>query len=633
YKPFRVRQGEQEGLGLVNPDLTERMTLYTGGFPAEYGGKLSSALDVRYKRPAVPEGSAYASLLDAGATVGASGLDGRVSWVAGVRKARARRLFGTQELKGTYDPDYTDLQANLTFDLGNGHTFEALGLWAQHEFQFEPSNQRTYFGTFSNLQSIWIDYAGNETDGYQTGFAGARLTTPLGRLRAQHALSLYDTEETEQFNVRGSAVLYLVDNPFEADAETGEGLIPTGSARQEDFADNIVEVRTLTAQGTYSYLLDRAVPEAGWYVRSLEFGDALNEKSVVTGRSIEGLPIRTVVDSLNAAAAFDATQAGGFIQTAIDLLPTRNQFVLTAGLRLDHTTFNSETTISPRLTARYSYSPTLTFTGSWGVYHQTPTYRELRGRAALDTETGIATNLLSQRSIQYVGGFEYFIPRRRMYIRAEAYYKDLDQLISYDVSNVRITYSGENDAVGSVYGFDLQLRGELVPGLESWLNYGFMVGRETFLPEQQTQFTTGDIARPTDQRHTFSLFIQDYVPGDPSWKLHMRALFGSGLPYTPPVPGETIGNLVTQEPGARYSERYPEYKRLDLGATKTLNLLPRSFADRTPVRLHLTGEVLNVFDMVNTVAYTWVTGSEGIWNRIPTRLTPRTINLRARVTF
>ena len=634
YKPFRVRQGEQEGLGLVNPDLTQRMTFYTGGFPARFGGKLSSALDVQYKRPGVPSGSAYASMLDAGGTIGAAGLDGRLYGMVGVRKARARRLFGTQELKGQYDPDYTDVQATLGYQFAQGHTLEALGLWARHEFRFEPSNRRTFFGTFNNLQSIWINYAGDERDGYETGFAGLRLTSQLTpTLRAEHALAYFDTDESEQFDIRGSAVLYLIDNPFEANPESGEGLIPTGSARQEDFANNQVHLRTLTGQGRYLMAFERIAPEMGWYVRSLQFGDALNEKSIVSGRSTEGLPVRIVVDSLNAAADFDANQAGGYIQNTFDLLPQRDQLVVTAGLRADYFSFNEEWTFSPRLTARMQMSENLTLMGSLGVYHQNPTYRELRGTASLEAAgTPINRDLKSQRAIQWVGGMEYFLTRQRMYIRAEAYYKNLDRLISYGVENVRVTYSGENDTQGQVYGLDLQLRGEFVPGLESWLNYGFMVGREEFLPSFQTEFNEGTLARPTDQRHTFSLFIQDYVPNDPTWKLHMRILFGTGLPYTPPVPGETVGNIQLQASGKRNSERYPEYKRLDLGATKTLNLAKAGFGE-VPVRLKLTAEVLNVFDMVNTVAYTWVTGADGIWNRVPTRLTPRTFNLRARVEF
>jgi outer membrane receptor protein involved in Fe transport len=233
--------------------------------------------------------------------------------------------------------------------------------------------------------------------------------------------------------------------------------------------------------------------------------------------------------------------------------------------------------------------------------------------------------------MQTVIGAEYFMPNRRLYLRGEAYWKQLSNLISYTVENVRVEYSGENDAEGHVYGLDLQVRGELVPGLESWVNYSYLVAREEFLPSFSTTFNEGSIPRPTDQRHTFSMFVQDYIPTDPTWKLHMRALFGSGLPYTPPVPGDRVGNLVIQAPGDRFSARYPEFRRIDMGVTKYITLTENGLSN--PIKLELTAELLNVFDMTNTVAYSWIPDATGIWQRVPTRLTPRTFNLRLRTTF
>ena len=168
-------------------------------------------------------------------------------------------------------------------------------------------------------------------------------------------------------------------------------------------------------------------------------------------------------------------------------------------------------------------------------------------------------SLKSQRSFQVVLGGEYFIPSRRFYLRGEAWIKQIDNLISYDIENVRVLYSGENDGRGSAFGVDLQLRGELVPGMESWLNYSFLSTREKFDPAFQTRQNTGWVARPTDQRHTVSLFVQDYIPSDPTWRLHLRTLYGSGLPYTPPIPGEQIGNIVEQAPGDRFSARYTRF--------------------------------------------------------------------------
>lgn len=640
YLPFRPRQGEQEGLGLLNPDLAESVTLYTGGFPARYGGKLASALEVRYRRPSTRavHGSASLSLMDAAAHAGSAVAGGRLRWSLGLRKAQARHFFGTQELKGDYRPDYTDAQGALTFRLADGHELDALGLWANHAFHLDPQNRKTYFGTVSldpsrpsNLQSLWTNYSGEERDAYATRFAGARLRSRLSpHLRAEHAAAYFGTVEHERYAIDGDAVLFQVDpagNPM-----SGSGHVPLGSVRQQDAADNRIAVRSWTGTGRWSLALGRHAAEGGWQLRRLHFEDRLDEKSVVVGRTTEGDLARVVVDSLHDEARLDAVQAGFYLQETVDLLPQRNRLLVTGGVRTDYFSFNGAWTVSSRLSAQYRASERLHLNAGWGVYHQAPTYRELRG-APEPGETilgALDSTLQAQRSVQFVAGMELFFPTRRLYLRGEAYHKQLDHLISYRIENVRVLYSGANDSYGYAQGLDLQLRGEFVPGLESWVNYSFLRTAERFLDAYADERNGGFVPRPTDQRHTVSAFVQDYVPGDESWKLHLRGIYGSGLPYTPPIPGPRVGQLVTQIPGDRASARYPAYRRLDLGVTKQVELSEDS---GRPVRFELTGELLNVFDMTNTVAYAWVPNAAGIWQRIPTRLTPRTINVRMRVTF
>ncbi len=639
YMPFRPRQGEQEGLGLLNPELADRITLYTGGFPARYGGKLSSALDVVYRRPRNQslEGTASVSLLDADVALGSSVADGRLGWSLGIRKARAQHFFRTQELKGEYRPDYTDLQGVVGFRIAPGHEVEALGIWADHQFHLDPQGRKTYFGIVSsdpdvpsNLKSFWIRFNGREEDGYQTRFGGIRLSNRFSpNLRAEHDVSYFGTTEDERFDVRGSAVIYQVD-PGSGNPDTGSGHYPTGNTTQEEFADNRIHVDTWTARGRWTFGAGDHVVDLGWFGRGLGFRDRIEEYTNLTGKDTEGEVVRIVVDEISDDAILSATQFGGYVQNTADVLPVAGRLLVTAGVRGDYFSFNGEWTASPRLSARYRATDRLTLMGSWGFYHQTPTYRELRGKP-LPGETilgALNQDVRSQRSIQYVAGSEYFIPSRRLYLRAEAFYKDLDHLISYDIENVRVAYSGENDSEGHAYGFDLRVRGELVPGLESWLNYSYLDAVENFLPDYETDRTSGLIPRPSDQRHTVSLFVQDYVPRDATWKVHLRGLFGSGLPYTPPVPGDRVGVFVSQVPGDRHSARYPEYRRIDIGVTKLVD-----FDGSFPLRMELTAELLNVFDMTNTVAFTWVPNGDGIWQRVPTRLTPRTFNVRARIQF
>jgi len=648
FLPFRPRQGEQEGLSLLNIELTDRITFYTGGFPARYGGKLSSALDVQYRRPDRDResfrGTAYASLLDAGFSGSSSALNGKVGWLLGVRKSQPRKFFATQELKGNYNPDYSDIQGMVAVRLAPGHELETLGMWAKHDFTLDPNTRKTFFGTLSqdsrqapsNLKSLWITYApgNNEHDGYETRFGGVRLSDKLSaKLKIEHNLSYFQTVEDEAFLLSGSAVLFQVD-PGSGNPQGGQGLFPIGNSTQEDRAANRVSVSTLTAQGRGYFTPRRHAAEAGWFVRNLRFDDRINEGSSVSGRSTDGDPVKIVVNELKDSAQFDAQQAGFYVQDAYDVFAgAPDKFIVTGGFRTDYFSFNKELTVSPRLSARYLLSGQTTLSGAAGIYYQAPTYRELRGQPEPgETILGSLNHgLKSQRSIQVVGGVQHFLPKQRFFLRAEAYYKALSNVITYDIDNVRVKYSGDNNATGKVYGMDLQLRGEFVPGLESWVNYSYLVARENFLPAFQTVHNRGDIARPTDQRHTISLFIQDYIPGDETWKFHMRTLFGSGLPYTPPIPGPEVGNVVSQVPGDRFSARYPRYFRFDLGITKNLVMFNHGLSG--PVRLELTGEILNVFDMVNTVAYSWVPDASGIRNRIPTRLTPRTVNVRLRVAF
>ncbi len=642
WMPFRPRQGEQEGLGLLNPELANNITFYTGGFPARYGGKLSSALQVSYDQPEdqTLKGSASASMMDASLHAQGATPDGDLSWNVGVRGAQPGRFFGTQDLKGDYDPRFLDVQGMFTYRLSDRTSLEALGIWADHKFELEPTQRQTFFGIISlnpevpsNFKSLWTSLNGARQDGYTTAFGGLRFNTALSdRFRMEHDVAAFDTKETENFDIEGDARVSQVDPSSDPNSTDGQEVLSRSDHR--NFADNSVTVQRLTAKGRYNLTFDRHAFEAGWSARSLSFEDAINEKSVIwTERTVDGQRkrVRIVGDSLNDRATFNEAQGALYVQDAIDVLPERDRLVVTAGLRSDYYSFNEDLTVSPRLSARFRYNDQLTLTGSWGLYYQKPSYRELRGTPDGGQTISDALNrdLKSQESMQFVLGGEYFMPKRRLWLRAEAYYKDLDNIISYRIDDVRVEYSGDNDATGFTYGLDLQLRGEFVPGLESWFNYSFMVARERFKEGFQTQYNQGLVPRPTDQRHTFSAFVQDYVPGDKTWKMHMRLLYGSGLPYTPPVPGpETASGQRVRVPGPRMSARLPAYRRVDLGVTKQLDLVDSGISSR-PVELELTLEVLNVFDMDNTVTYTW----EGDWTRVPKRLTPRTLNARARLTF
>ena len=429
FFPFRPRQGEQEGLGLLNPALASDITFYTGGFPAKYGGKLSSALDVQYAQPEDQSltGSVDVSTLDASVHAQSSALDGDLGWAFGMRRAQPGRFFGTQDLKGDYSPRFTDLQGFVTYRVTDRVSVEALGIWADNTFKLRPEERTTYFGVISldpdrpsDFQALRSTLTGARKDGYTTTFGGMRVNTDVtDRLTLEHDVAYFGTRETENFDIESEQRVCQVDPTGSA---SSANCFLQGESTVTRFADNAVEVQRRTGRGRYEWRLDRQVLKAGWHLRDMHFDDRLNEKTIIEGmdRDLDSVHIR--VDSLRDRSTFNEQQVGAYLQNAVDLLPTRNRLTVTGGVRADYFSFNEEWTVSPRLAARFVANDRLTLTGSWGIYHQKPTYRELRGTPKGTETIGESLNrgIRSQQSIQYVFGGEYFFPQQRLYLRAEA---------------------------------------------------------------------------------------------------------------------------------------------------------------------------------------------------------------------
>lgn len=649
FKSFRLRKGEQEGLGLINPDMVRTYTFYTGGFPAKYGGKLSSVLHADYRNPldTPVHGNVSLSLLGGDAMV--SGGSERAGWMLGVREARTQHFFETQQREGTYNPRFTDLQGKVVVRLSERQQLEALGVWARHQFDLIPQTQRTFSGSFFQPKRTDFVFRGGEEDSYESVLVGVRLKSALARnVWAEHDVSYYDTRETEASNVVGNAIVRnVIINPVTYEVEDGSLV---GFFTQDETYQNEVRVRSLRAKGTWRAVFGRRhAAEAGWYGQLFRFDDTLQERLFYTSLadSLPGLylvrkdPIpaefleEVVARDYVGEASLDAFQGGFYVQDAVDVLPQRDRLVMTLGVRGDYFSFNDAWMWSPRLAVNYQHSENMVWTGSVGLYHQAPNYREFRGDPLPGQPLSAALNrdLKSQRSLMAVAGFEYFMPKKRRFYRVEAYYKKLDRLITYDLTNVRLSYSGENDARGYTFGVDFQVQGELVPGLESWFNYSYMRSRERFTEAFTTEANAGWVPRTMDQSHTASLFVQDYFPRHPSVRFHIRLLFGSGFPYSPPTGGPSIDNAVAQVEYERNSARYPSYRRVDAGFTKAMGLGARNAEGEQPLKLTFTAELLNAFNMVNTIQYDWAPVGTGVWERIPTYLTPRTFNLRLNLVF
>ncbi|MEM1115702.1 MAG: TonB-dependent receptor [Bacteroidota bacterium] len=650
YRPLRISQGEQEGLGLINGDLTSRMTLFAGGFPVRYGGKLASVLDATYAAPAGPiSGTLYTSTLDAGGAVQGAITD-RLGVAVGARSARPQRFFAGQELDGAYDPDFRDVQGVVDLRLGERHTLRGLGLYARHRFRLAPQQRETTFGIYPNLVStVAIDFEGLEEDGYDIAFGGLLLTSRLGDgAVAEHRLSGFVTDEFEGYDVSSRTSLFRRQQA--PDRPQGDlDRIIEGQALQVDRAANTIQQTIGTAEGRYLVRLGAHNVEAGWMGRVLRFDDRISETTTLAGQDAAGRPAEIVARSLEADTTFASWQAAAFVEDAVRF---GERLTIRPGLRADYFAYNAELTLSPRLGVIYQSGPQTTLSAAAGVYYQAPTYRELRGdpapgEAAFNELDG---DIASPRAIQAVVGLEHFFVSRRLGVRAEAYVKQFSDLISYDLENVRVVYSAENDSEGYAVGADLQLRGELVPGLESWFNYGVLFTEERFYEPEVPAGIAGEpvrdrflargagsyVPRPTDRRHNLSLFVQDYVPGDDTWTLHVRTLYGTGVPTTPPSRDDdnSLTSASAFLDGPRNALRLPSYFRFDMGATKRLRL--GTAPTGAPLALLATVEVLNVFDQTNTIAFSWVEQvREGrrFFTAVPTRLTPRTLNVRLRVDF
>ncbi|GIV58095.1 MAG: TonB-dependent receptor [Rhodothermaceae bacterium] len=648
YRSFRLRKGEQEGLGLINPELVTELTFYTGGFPARYGGKLASVLDVRYARPydGPVRGSLFLSLLEQGGAMRGGALGGKLGWSVGVRRMNAAHLFQTRELKGRYQPYAVDGQVALGARLSPAVVVEALGVWMRNRYRFEPRERRTLFGSLLNPRGVRFAFDGDEHDRYETYLGGIRVKTRFSdRVRAAHDVAFFETREQEHVGVDGVGVLYEVGLDAGGLAES----TPRGAFLQQERFSNDVLVRVFSAQGRWTTHGDRYAAEGGWSLQRMSFTDRLAETSLVgslpdsVGTAFLDAPGSvdiSLADSLvrrdyRGAAHERLVRAGLYLQHTLDLLPAPGLLIQTTGIRADYNSFNGERTVSPRMSLRLRVSETLLLTGSWGLYHQTPAYRELRGDPVPGEPLARALNrdIRAQRALHVALGTTLRPTRSNLRFRIEAYYKRLDRLITYDVENIRLSYSGQNDARGFAYGVDVQVYGEFLPGLESWMNYSFMRSRERFLPGFGSPQNEGWLPRPFDQTHTVSLFIQDYLPEHPMWKLHLRFLYGSGFPYTPPRPNPGMGGTTLSVPTRRHAFRYPAYSRADIGFAREIRFVAGWCSEDRPLRVEAALEILNVFDYVNTITYDWAPDASGLWQRIPSRLTPRTLNLHVRMVF
>ncbi len=652
FRPYLVRSGQQEGLSFINPEMVRNISFYNGGFQAKYGDKMSSVLDIQYKKPKRFGGSAYVGILEQGLQLEGTSKNSKFSYLLGVRNRSNRNLLSRQDTKGNYVPSSADFQALLNYQFSPKWQAELLSNISQTKFTLIPEFSQLTTSVFSPLYSatIGVDiyFEGREKDRYQTNMLGFSLINqPSKKLKLKWMASRFENDEAENVDIIGT---YLFgDRDFDKRNPT-YGLIvnPLGAGVYQNWARNELNIENWNVSHKGNYDKGKHAFQWGIGYDKTTIADKLNEWEFQDSAGYT-LPYQPNMLQLSKVIKSNANLAinkfSGYLQDNILLGDSSNSVTLTGGVRFNYNSLNQEFLITPRISA--SWKPRskkdIIFRAAAGAYHQPPFYRELRRYNGT-----VNTNLQSQKSWQTVAGFDYNfigIGGRPMRWTTEAYYKSMTDVVPYDVDNVRIRYFGENNAKAYATGIEMRLHGELVPDAESWISLGIMKTAEDISgdhyyryknaagefinaqsPDQvvvdSTRFDVGWLRRPTDRRITFGMYFQDYLPTNKNFKMFLNLLYGSNLPYN--IPGAVrYRNAAVIEP----------YIRADIGFSALLVDDDRSKRrSHSPFRnfdnIWASLEVFNIIDRANVISYLFVKDFSNTVYLMPNRLTPRLVNFK-----
>ena len=656
FRPQLVRNSQQEGLSFPNIDLISNISFSSGGFQSKYGDKMSSVLDVQYKRPDEFKASIGASLLGATAHIeGSKKIGGsnfnKLRYLVGARYKTNRYLLGSLDVTGQYTPNFTDIQAYITYDINRDLQLGLIGNYNSSQFDFIPSERSTAFGSFFTTLRLTSLFEGAQQDDYSNGMGGVSLTYIPDREKNPLFLKLlasnYLSDESETFDIQGFYSLSQVETGL--GENSGQDVALIGSGTQHNFGRNKLLRRITNIEhkgGLELQLVSRSSSvekthflQWGLKAQNEYFDDNLNEWERLDSAGFS-LPFDEEVVNVFAAVKtknkITSTRLSAFMQNTYSIIDDGNKEIkATVGLRGSFWDINNELILSPRAQLLYKplgWEKDFSFKFATGIYYQPPFYRELRR-----PDGSLNRDIKSQRSIHAVAGFTHDFGdevngRKKYRFITEAYYKKLDNLISYEIDNIRIRYSGENDSNGYVAGVDFRINGEFVPGAESWINISFLNARENIESVQHLSYNPQDTAfqevsfvpRPTDQLFYLSLFFQDYLPSNENFKMHMNLVYGSGLPF-----GVKDDNLVF-----RNTFRYKAYQRVDLGFSWML--FDREKRGKGGLfgwsrNVWMSLEVFNLLGIENVASNTWIKSVFEQQYAIPNNLTSRRVNLRFKV--
>ena len=599
YRPLLISSGQQEGLSIINPDMVEKIGFSTGGFEAKYGDKMSSALDITYRRVRGFEASATASLLGASGYLGVG--NKKFSMSHGLRYKTNRYLLGSLETTGEYKPNFLDYQTYISYTPNKRWTIDFIGNISENHYNFKPEDRETSFGTLEDVKSFKVYFDGEEKDLFRTLFGTASITRHFGDSTSINFLtSAFHSKEKETYDIMGQ---YWLD-----DTQTQENLgVGTYMEHERNYLTaDVVSFKLIGTHRTRHHDIEAGITYKTEHVKENSKEYEMRDSS---GYSIPHTADRLdLIYTLAANNDIKSHRIEGYVQDTYRFSKGDTYYTLNYGVRLSNWSFNKETIVSPRASISIvpAFNNNCTFRFATGLYYQAPFYKEMRDTI---TRNGITTavlneNIKSQRSLQFIGAFDYRFKmlNRSFKFSAEAYYKALSNLIPYNVQNMKVTYYGENQCSGYATGLDMKLYGEFVPGTDSWLTFSLMSTREKMNGKW--------VPMPTDQRWAINLHFTDYFPGTDRWTMTLRLAFADGLPFGAPHRGLEVVQF-----------RAPAYKRADIGMSF------RAIKNGKGIKnLWLGVDCLNLFGISNVNSYYWVTDVTNKQWAVPNYLTGRQIN-------
>ncbi len=640
YRPLLIRSGQQEGLSFINSDMVSAIVFSAGGFDAKYGDKMSSVLDIKYRKPKEFGGSVTASLLGSNLHLEGTSKNHLFKYNTGIRYKTTKYLLSSMDMGGQYDPTYLDFQTYLTYDFSDKLELSFLGNLNNNFYSFVPEDRETSWGTVNEALKIMMYFEGQEVDKFSNATAAFTGTyKPRKGVVHKYILSSYFTSETESYDILGQYYLNELDKQLGSD-NLGDSVANIGVGSFLNHARNYLTGFVTSAKYIGEYKKDNHnFTWGGQYNREV-FNYSIREWEMVdsAGYSLPYEMGNYPADrDLVPLFSTDITELGinsnrfnAFIQDFYRIKFDSSELSIGGGLRFNYWDFNNEFLVSPRFNAGFkpNWDRDVVFRFSTGLYHQPPFFKEVR-----KLDGTLNKDIKAQSSFHVVFGsdYEFHAWNRPFKLVTEVYYKYMYNLIPYDIDNVRIRYYGENLAHGYSTGIEAKVNGEFVPGTESWISVALMQTMEDiegdfyqFRDEEGNVDTVylGMIPRPTDQRLNFGIFFQDYIPKHETWQAYINLLFGTGLPVE-----------KTDKPYPRFNP----YRRVDIGLSKQLKgddkVLPEGNPFRYFKNIWLSLEAFNLLDINNEISYTYVTDIRGWQYGVPNYLTGRRINLKLIMKF